>query len=175
MLKDAATNAAPTKYVQNSGQGMNLGTPCMMPLAAAKCSAPKTASGRAKHRLARATNLSRPRACATSPFVASTAITKSTIAAAQVETTVRDISKKTSPGRVLAMVAYMIYERGPNAKSSDSTHRCGKSWIWLGSVVSRIQGKQGLSSRQRKLHTNLSSLQEIMHRFPAEHDAESDG
>src|SRR5215467_2600660 len=87
---------------------MNLGTICMMPRAAAKCSAPKTASGRAKQRLARATNLSRPPARMTSFFAANTAITKSTTAAEQVETTVREISRKISPGRELRNVAYIF-------------------------------------------------------------------
>src|SRR5215831_9826098 len=108
MLNDAATNATPTKYVQNNGQGMNLGTPCMMPLAAAKCSAPKTPSGSAKQRFASATNLSSPRALTTSSFVASTAITRSTTPAEQVETTVREISKKSSAGKVFRMIAYIL-------------------------------------------------------------------
>src|SRR5690348_12427231 len=68
-----------------------------MPCAAAKCSAPKTANGRAKQRLARATTLSSAPACTTSFFVANTPITKSTTAAEQVETTVREISRKISP------------------------------------------------------------------------------
>src|SRR5215469_13049691 len=87
---------------------MNLGTICMMPWAAAKCSAPKTANGRAKQRLARATILSRPSARTTSFFAASTAITKNTTAAEQVETTVREISKKIHPGRVLRVIAYIF-------------------------------------------------------------------
>src|SRR5262252_1555874 len=102
---------------------MNLGTICMMPLAAAKCSAPKTANGRAKQRLARATILSRPPARTTSFFVASAAITKRTTAAEQVETTVRETSKKISPGRVLRMLVYIFDEARPGSESFDWTAR----------------------------------------------------
>src|SRR5690349_2612030 len=93
MLKDAASSATPTKYVQNSGQGMNLGTNRMMDLARAKCSAPKTAKGLAKHKLLKATILSRPLARAMSVFATHSAIRKSRMPALHIETTVREISK----------------------------------------------------------------------------------
>src|SRR5712691_6100517 len=60
MLKDADSNAKPTKYAQNKRHGMYEGTLSMMNLAAERCSAPKTAKGMAKHKLLRATILSRP-------------------------------------------------------------------------------------------------------------------
>ena len=58
MLKDANSNAKPTKYAQNKRQGMYEGTPSMMNLAPERCSAPKTAKGMAKHKLLRTTILS---------------------------------------------------------------------------------------------------------------------
>src|SRR5215469_10451998 len=105
MLNDAATNATPTKYVQNNGQGMYLGTPWEMPLAAAKCSAPNTASGMAKHKLARTAILSRPAACAKSLFTAQSAIRKKTMPATDIAAAVRENSKN---NRVAGMVGVLV-------------------------------------------------------------------
>src|SRR5260370_15711554 len=93
MLKDAASNAKPTKYAQNKRHGMYEGTLSMMNLAAERCSAPKTAKGMAKHKLLKATILSRPLARATSVFAAHSATRKSRMPALHIETTVREISK----------------------------------------------------------------------------------
>src|SRR3984885_9327611 len=93
MLKDADNKAKPTKYAQNKRHGMYAGTPSMMNLAPERCSAPKTAKGMAKHKLLKATILSRPAARAISVFAAHSARTKSTMPALHVETTVGEISK----------------------------------------------------------------------------------
>src|SRR5580692_6810080 len=93
MLKEAASNAKPTKYAQNKCHGMNEGTPSMMNFAAERCSAPKTAKGMAKHKLLRTTILSRPLARVTSVFAAHSATRKSKMPAAHIETAVREISK----------------------------------------------------------------------------------
>src|SRR5580704_8314754 len=93
MLKDAASSAQPTKYAQNNRHGMYEGTPNIMPLAAERCSAPKTAKGMAKHKLLKATNLSRPRARAISALAAHRAISKSRMPALHIETAVRENSK----------------------------------------------------------------------------------
>src|SRR5579872_2801360 len=47
MLSEAAISATPTRYVQNSRPGIQLGTPFMIALADDRCSAPKTAIGTA--------------------------------------------------------------------------------------------------------------------------------
>src|SRR5271165_1983104 len=94
MLKDADSNAKPTKYAQNKRHGMYEGTPSMMNLAPERCSAPKTANGMAKHKLLKTTILSRPPARAISVFAAHSAIRKSRMPALHIETTVREISKK---------------------------------------------------------------------------------
>src|SRR5258708_19075275 len=93
MRKEAASNANPTKYAQNKRHGMYEGTPSMMNLAPERCSAPKTAKGMAKHKLLKATILSRPRARAISVFAAHSATRKSTMPALHIETTAREISK----------------------------------------------------------------------------------
>src|SRR5580704_18022389 len=62
MLKDAANSAKPKKYAQNNGHGMYEGSMVLRDSAAARCRAPKTAKGAAKHKLFKATILSRPRA-----------------------------------------------------------------------------------------------------------------
>ncbi len=74
MLKDAAISAQPTKYTQNKRHGMYRGTRFMSSRGPKRCSAPKTASGMAKHKLLKATILSRPRAEAISLFAANTSI-----------------------------------------------------------------------------------------------------
>src|SRR6267143_897364 len=93
MLKEADSNAKPTKYAQNKRHGIYEGTLSMMNLAAERCSAPKTAKGMAKHKLPKTTNLSKPPARAISVFAAHSAIRKSRMPALLVETTVREISK----------------------------------------------------------------------------------
>src|SRR6267154_6702808 len=93
MLKDAASNAKPTKYAQNKRHGMYEGTLSMMNLAPERCSAPKTAKGMAKHKLLKTTILSRPPARAISVFAAHSATRKSSTPAMPIETTAREISK----------------------------------------------------------------------------------
>src|SRR6266436_8659408 len=93
MLKDADSSAKPTKYAQNKRHGTYEGTTSMMNLALERCSAPKTAKGMAKHKLLKATILSRPLARAISLFAAHSATRKSRMPALHVETTVREISK----------------------------------------------------------------------------------
>src|SRR5580704_3567599 len=93
MLNDAENSAKPTKYAQNKCHGMYEGTPSMMDLASEKCSAPKTAKGAAKHKLLKATTLSRPWACAISVFAAQRAIRKSPMPAPHIETTVLGIPR----------------------------------------------------------------------------------
>src|SRR5229473_7480472 len=93
MLKDADSNAKPTKYAQNNRHGMYEGTASMMNLAAERCSAPKTAKGMAKHKLLKTMILSRPLARAISVFAAHSATRKSRMPALHIETTVREISK----------------------------------------------------------------------------------
>src|SRR5205814_119859 len=77
ILKEAASNAKPTKYAQNKRHGMYEGTLSMMNLAPERCSAPKTAKGMAKHKLVTAMILSRPPARAISVFAAHSATRKS--------------------------------------------------------------------------------------------------
>src|SRR5579863_5363629 len=90
MLKDAASSAKPKKYAQNNFHGMYEGTMVMSDSAAARCRAPKTAKGAAKHKLLKATILSMPRARATSVFAAHTAIRIIRMPALHIETTVRE-------------------------------------------------------------------------------------
>src|SRR5580700_9014711 len=94
MLNDAESSAQPTKYAQNKCHGMYEGTPSMMDLASERCSAPNTAKGAAKHKLLKATTLSKPRACAISVFAAHEAIRRSRMPAPHIETTAREISRK---------------------------------------------------------------------------------
>src|SRR6266480_7361526 len=93
MLKEAASNAKPTKYAQNKRHGMYEGTLSMMNLAPERCSAPKTAKGMAKHKLLKTTILSRPPARAISALAAHSATRKSRMPALHIETTVRENSK----------------------------------------------------------------------------------
>src|SRR5438552_3253258 len=93
MLKDAASNAKPTKYAQNKRHGIYEGTLSMINLAPERCSAPKTANGMAKHKLLKATILSKPPARAISVFAAHSATRKSRMPALHIETTVGEISK----------------------------------------------------------------------------------
>src|ERR1700741_4934740 len=93
MLKDADSNAKPTKYAQNKRHGMYEGTASMMNLAPDRCSAPKTAKGMAKHKLLKTTILSKPRARAISVLAAHQAIRNSRTAAPHIETAVRENSR----------------------------------------------------------------------------------
>src|SRR5437667_3323133 len=110
MLKEADSNAMPTKYAQNKRHGMYEGTLSMMNFAPERCSAPKTAKGTAKHKLLKATILSRPPARAISVFAAHSATRKSMMPAPHIEAAVREISKNVArmvvcmwmPGRKLA-------------------------------------------------------------------------
>src|SRR5256885_13029703 len=85
MLKEADSNAMPTKYAQNKRHGMYEGTLSMMNFAPERCSAPKTAKGTAKHKLLKATILSRPPARAISVFAAHSATRKSRMPAPHIE------------------------------------------------------------------------------------------
>src|SRR5580765_278971 len=102
MLTEADSSAKPTKYAQNKRHGTYEGTASMMNLAPERCSAPKTAKGIAKHKLLKATILSRPLAPAISLFAAHSATTKSRMPALHIATAVREISKN-----VARMVVYM--------------------------------------------------------------------
>src|SRR5579864_552481 len=93
MLNDAESSAQPTKYAQNNRHGMYLGTMGRTIPTSARCRAPKTAKGTAKHRLLKATILSRPRARAKSSFAAHRAIRKTRMPAEHIETGVREITK----------------------------------------------------------------------------------
>src|SRR5580704_10590389 len=93
MLSEAASRAKPKKYAQNNGHGMYQGTMVARAFAAARCSAPKTAKGAAKHRLLKATTFSRPRACAISSLAAHSATKKIRMPAPHIESTVGEISK----------------------------------------------------------------------------------
>src|SRR5579864_6675923 len=93
MLKDAASSAQPTKYAQNNRHGIYEGTMGRTDPTSERCRAPKTAKGTAKHKLLKATILSRPRARAKSPLAAHRAIRKSRMPALHIETGVRENSK----------------------------------------------------------------------------------
>src|ERR1700739_4042416 len=93
MLRAAATSAKPTKYAQNNRHGIYEGTRGRTNPTPERCSAPKTARGMAKHKLVKATILSRPRARTTSIFAAQSAIRKSRTPALHIETGTRENSK----------------------------------------------------------------------------------
>src|SRR5271167_2994001 len=93
MLKDAASSAKPKKYAQNNLHGIYEGTMGARDSAAARCRAPKTAKGAAKHKLLKATTLSRPRARAISDFAAQSATRKRRMPAVHIEDTVRENSR----------------------------------------------------------------------------------
>src|SRR5260370_34867954 len=121
MLREADSSAKPTKYAQNKRHGIYEGTMNMMNLALERCSAPKTAKGMAKHKLVKATILSRPRAPAISLFAAHSATRKSRMPALHVETTVREISKN-----VARMVVCMWMP-----SLSGRAHLGGKLLFWV--------------------------------------------
>src|ERR1700759_3637037 len=93
MLKDAHNKATPTKYAQNKRHGIYDGTASIMNLAPVSCSAPKTAKGMAKHKLAKAPILSRPPAFAISFFAAHRATRKTRMPALHIEIDAREISR----------------------------------------------------------------------------------
>src|SRR5260370_35333110 len=93
MLREADSSAKPTKYAQNKRHGIYEGTMSMMNLGLERCSAPKTAKGMAKHKLLKATTLSRPLARAISVFAVHSATTKSRRPALHAKTTVGKIPK----------------------------------------------------------------------------------
>src|ERR1017187_6388824 len=95
MLNDAAMSAKPTKYIQTKRHGMYDGTICRG-IPPERCSAPKAANGMAKHKGARATTLSMPRAWVISFFAASRPITSSARLAADIETAVLENSRNTA-------------------------------------------------------------------------------
>src|ERR1700722_4046118 len=94
MLKDAAMCAKPTQRGHANCHGTYEGTPIWMNCAAERCSAPKTAKGRAKHKLLKTTNLPRPGAFAISVFAAHSAISRRTMLALTIENAVRENSRK---------------------------------------------------------------------------------
>src|ERR1700722_15800917 len=69
------------------------GTMVARAFAAARCRAPKTAKGAAKHKLLKATTLSRPRARAISSLAAHRATKKIRMPAPHIESTVGEVSK----------------------------------------------------------------------------------
>src|SRR5271165_998048 len=136
MLKDADSNAKPTKYAQNKRHGMYEGTPSMMNLAPERCSAPKTANGMAKHKLLKTTILSRPPARAISVFAAHSAKRKSRMPALHIETTVREISK--SVARIVACMRMpsvrscaLLGARFPGSIRRQSLLGCLREYVWL--------------------------------------------
>src|SRR5712692_11600093 len=95
MLNDAAMSAKPTKYIQNKRHGMYDGA-IFRGIPPERCSAPKAASGMAKHKGVRATTLSMPRAWVISFLAASRPITSSASMAADIETAVLGNSRDTA-------------------------------------------------------------------------------
>ena len=81
MLREAASNATPTKYAQKRCHGIQAGTCAVMNFAAPRCSVPKIASGTAMHIRLRATIFSDPRAFVRSGQVVAAATKNATPAA----------------------------------------------------------------------------------------------
>src|SRR6201987_2435637 len=115
MLKDAASSAKPKKYAQNNGRGMYEGTMVIRDFAAARCRAPKTAKGAAKHKLLKATTLSRPRARAISSLAAHRATKKIRMPTPHIETTVWEIPKNVTR-MVSCMWTASITRRAPGTR-----------------------------------------------------------
>src|SRR5277367_5782364 len=111
MLKAAASSAKPKKYAQNNGHGMYVGTMVARLSAAARWRAPKTAKGAAKHKLFKATILSRPWARAISDFAAQSAMSETRMPAASIEVTVRENMRNVA--RII--VGIFIASFGPRA------------------------------------------------------------
>src|ERR1700722_20820753 len=83
--------------------------------AAARCRAPKTAKGAAKHKLLKATTLSRPRACAISSLAAHGATKKIRMPAPHIDTTVWEVPKNVTR-MVSCMWASSITRRAPGTR-----------------------------------------------------------
>src|SRR5215472_16373700 len=76
--------------------GMYRGTRSLTNCGPKRCSVPNTASGIAKHKFAKATTLSRPRAAAISFLAAHTPINESAMPATHIAVAVRDNSKNSA-------------------------------------------------------------------------------
>src|ERR1017187_1580074 len=96
MLSDAATSAKPTKYTQNIRHDIYDGTTASRDCWLERCSAPKTANGMAKHKGARATILSMPRAWAILFFAANSPIASSERPAADIDKAVPENARNTA-------------------------------------------------------------------------------
>src|ERR1700746_673203 len=125
MLNDAASNAKPTKYAQNKRHGMYEGTMAMMNLAPERCSAPKTAKGMAKHKLAKTIILSSPPARAISDFAAHSAIRKSRMPALHIEIAVRENSKN------IARMVVRIWMPGVSSRALTGTRFPGSMQLQI--------------------------------------------
>src|SRR5579862_8997002 len=95
------------------------GTMVARAFAAARCSAPKTAKGAAKHRLLKATTLSRPRARAISSLAAHSATKKIRTPAPHMAITVGEVSKNAAR-MVSCMWTAGITWRAPGTRFSRS-------------------------------------------------------
>jgi hypothetical protein len=136
MLKDAAINAQPMKYTQNIRHGMYGGTMSLTNAGPKRCSAPKTASGIPKHKLLKATILSRPRASAIWFFAAHTPIKKSAMPAEHIATAVPEISKNVARviGYIVGVNVTYFDRRGPTGKQ--------KQLLLSGSGLQALQVQQ---------------------------------
>src|SRR6267154_5988559 len=142
MLKDANSNANPTKYAQNRRHGMYEGTASMMNLAPERCSAPNTAKGTPKHKLLSATILSSPRAPAISLFAAHSATRKSTMPAPHIETAVREISKNVAR-MVVCMWMPCISSRALSRSESLSWFKNGEKYTLTPTAFFGIKTQPG--------------------------------
>src|SRR5579883_379885 len=94
MLSDAAIRARPTKYTQNIRNGIYDGTRASIDCGFERCSAPKTASGIAKHKGVKATILPMPRAWAIWFLAATVPIASSASPAADIDKAGLDKARK---------------------------------------------------------------------------------
>src|SRR5580698_2514601 len=88
MLNAAASSAKPKKYAQNRRHGIYEGTRGRTKFMPERCRAPNTAKGAAKHKLLKATILSKPRARVISALAAHRPIRKIRTPAQHIETAV---------------------------------------------------------------------------------------
>src|SRR5579862_4172213 len=88
------------------------GTMVARAFAAARCRAPKTAKGAAKHKLLKATTLSRPRACAISSLATHRATKEIRMPAPHIASTVGEVSKNVAR-MVSCMWTASITRRAP--------------------------------------------------------------
>src|ERR1700751_4236407 len=133
MLNAAASSAKPTKYAQNKRHGMYDGTMSMRNFAPARCSAPKTAKGMAKHKLLKATILSSPPTRAISDFAAHRAIRKSKTPALPIETAVRENSKN-----VARMIVCILWAPSVSSRALTGTRFSGSEQL---RIVQRTVGE----------------------------------